>query len=795
MHFMKITSLKLILINFTLVFLPGKIAAQSPTQTVRGTIKDKLSQETLIGATVLLADTAHFNGTATDVNGNFRLENVPLGRQVLIIKYLGYKEITLPVVVTSGKEVIANIAMEQSVIEGKEVVIVAERKKDKANNEMATVSARSFTIEETSRYAGSLGDPARMAMNYAGVSGANDARNDIIIRGNSPLGVLWRFNGVDIPNPNHFGSLGVTGGPISILNNNVLDKSDFLTGAFPAEYGNAMAGTFDLQMRSGNNEKYEFLAQLGFNGFEVGAEGPLSKRKNTGSFLVNYRYSTLGVFKAIGINFGAGSTVPEYQDVSFKVDLPTQKAGKFSVFGIGGMSSADVLDKDVDSTKENLYDNNMRSNGYYKNNMGVVGLSHTYFFNTNTYSKLIFAASTTAQKYIMDSIASENNAVYPWYRNNSNQQKYTANYSINKKFSSRDYLKIGIIADRIEFGYRDSILEENTFRIITNTSGGSYLYQAYIEWQHKFSDKISINTGVHYQQFALNNSHTIEPRFGIKWEMKEGQSLSFGTGIHSQLQPTFTYFQETHSADGSVALTNKNLDMTKSNHFVLAFDKSFRNNIRIKAETYYQHVYNVPVEMNPSWYSILNEGADFGISSVDSLVNKGTGKNYGAELTLEKFYSKGYYFLLTTSIFESKYKGSDGIERNTAFNGNYTLNVLGGKEWTVRRKNVFAFNVRTIASGGKRYLPVDFEQSQKQGITNYDEEHAFEKQFKDYFRTDIKIAYRINRKSLTHEFALDVDNIFNTKNIWQQYYDARTNTVKTEYQLGLFPVPMYRLTF
>lgn len=143
---------------------------------------------------------------------------------------------------------------------------------------MATVSARSFTVEETSRYAGSLNDPSRMAANYAGVSSTSDARNDIIIRGNSPLGVLWRLNGMEIPNPNHFGSLGTTGGPVSILNNNLLDKSDFLTGAFPAEYGNALAGVFDLQMRSGNNEKTEFLGQVGFNGFELGAEGPIGKK-------------------------------------------------------------------------------------------------------------------------------------------------------------------------------------------------------------------------------------------------------------------------------------------------------------------------------------------------------------------------------------------------------------------------------------------------------------------------------------------------------------------------------------
>jgi hypothetical protein len=148
-----------------------------------------------------------------------------------------------------------------------------------------------------------------MASNFAGVSGANDARNDIIIRGNSPSGLLWQLEGLNIPNPNHFGSLSSTGGPVSMLNNNVLDKSDFMTSAFPAQYGNALSGVFDLSLRNGNNEKYEFLGQVGFNGFELGAEGPFSKNSKS-SFLINYRYSTLALFQQIGINFGTGSATP-----------------------------------------------------------------------------------------------------------------------------------------------------------------------------------------------------------------------------------------------------------------------------------------------------------------------------------------------------------------------------------------------------------------------------------------------------------------------------------------------------
>ncbi len=787
-------SLKFFTATALAVCFSANLLAQQLTQTVRGTITDKQSKETLIGASVVMMDTSQFKGATADVNGNFRIENVPVGRHTFKFSFLGYRENFATVIITSGKEVVLNIELEQSVITTNAVTIVAEKQKDKPNNQLTTVSSRSFTIEETSRYAGSIGDPSRMAANYAGVSGANDTRNDIIIRGNSPLGLLWRLNGIEIPNPNHFGSLGSTGGPISILNNNVLDKSDFLTGAFPAEYGNANAGVFDLQMRNGNNEKHEFLGQMGFNGFEAGAEGPISKKQGS-SYLVNYRYSTLGVFSALGLNFGTGTAVPRYQDVSFNVNLPTQKAGKFTLFGLGGISYAEVLDKDADSTKENLYTDDRRENGYYGNNMGVVGLMHTYFFNTNTYSKLGFSISQAGEKYKVDTIRLSDEAVIPAYRNTSNQQKYTVDFTINKKFSAKNFAKAGIVVNHYQYNYSDSAVVDTVWKTFTEFKGNGNLYKLYLQWQHRFTDHLTLNSGIYSQLYDLNNTYAIEPRIGLRWEIKEGQAISFGTGLHSQLQPQYLYLIKTRMDDGNYTQTNKDLDMTRSYHAVLAYDRTIAKDMRVKVETYYQYLFDVPVEMRKTYFSVLNEGADFGVSAVDSLQNSGTGTNYGLELTVEKFFSRGYYFLLTGSVFESKYKGSDGVERNTAFNGNFVFNALGGKEWTIRKKNTIALNLKLNYAGGKRYKPVDFEKSQLAGTTQYDLDHAFEKRYKDYYRCDIKIAYRINRKRCTHEVALDLNNVFNTQNIFQQQYSQKTNSLKTEYQVGFLPIPMYRITF
>jgi len=256
-------------------------------QTIRGTVIDKLTQTTLPGATVIILNTDPLLGTTSDMDGAFKIENIPLGRQSIQISFIGYNSRTISNLnLTAGRETVVIVELEEQVQKLDEVVISAKQPKDQAINEMATVSARSFTVEETERFAGSMGDPSRMAANYAGVSMTNDSRNDIIIRGNSPMGVLWRLDGVEIPNPNHFGAAGTTGGPVSMLNNNMLSNSDFFTSAFPAEYGNAMSGVFDLNMRSGNNQKREYVGQVGFNGFEFGAEGTF-KKGGKGSYIAN----------------------------------------------------------------------------------------------------------------------------------------------------------------------------------------------------------------------------------------------------------------------------------------------------------------------------------------------------------------------------------------------------------------------------------------------------------------------------------------------------------------------------
>jgi hypothetical protein len=790
--------------NFLLLliglFAFSPLQAQLATQTIRGVIRDEVAQSPVIGASVMLIQAEGENpvGAITDVNGEFKITGIATGRHSFRITSVGYEEQRLSsIIVTAGKEVVLNVTLTEMVKELGEVVITADRKNDKTktNNELALVSGRSFNVEDTKRYAGALGDPSRMAANYAGVVSGNDSRNDIVVRGNSPTGMLWQLEGLNIPNPNHFGSLGSTGGPVSMLNNNTLDKSDFLTSAFPSQYGNALSAVFDLRLREGNNEKHEFLGQVGFNGFEVGAEGPFSKNSKA-SYLLNYRYSTLGLFKALGINFGTGSAVPDYSDLNFKVAVPTGTKGKLTLFGIVGQSDVTFLGNDVDTTNTNLYGTE-NSNTRVKYGTNIFGASYEHTLSPKTFAKLTLGASTTSQVFSGDSISIVTREAFLNGEAKFKTRKYSAVLNMRHKINAKHSLYGGVTVDLLNFDlFNRSIYnagEFDTVRVNVKDQN-NILTQAYGQWKYRINKSLQLTTGLHAQHFSLNNQVAVEPRFGLQYTFRNGQSVSAGYGLNSQAQSTYAYYVQTPTPAGP-AYTNKKLDFTKSHHFVLSYENRLSENLLLKIEPYYQSIFNVPVERNSSSFSVLNTGSNFANMDEDSLVNKGSGRNYGVELTLERYFNKGYYFLITTSLFDSKYKGSDGIQRNTAFNSHYVFNILAGKEIKIGANNVVSASIKTTFVGGKYISPLNLEESRRRGGAVYDERNAFSQRQNAYFRTDIRLTYRKELRKSTIEASLDLQNVSATKNIFQQTYNPRTNSLATEYQQGFFPVPLFRFTF
>jgi hypothetical protein len=764
------------------------VEAQTPVQEVRGKVVDAETRLALPGANVVVLNTDPLLGATTGEDGTFRIAAVPVGRHTFKVTYVGYKPVVIPeILVSSGKQTVINTELEALVVTSGEVEIKAAYDKDKPLNAMATVSARSFSVEESRRYAGSLDDPMRAVSNFAGVasnSGVNS--NQIMIRGNSPKGLLWKVEGVDIPNPNHFAFVGTSGGGFTIFSSQVLANSDFYTAAFPAQYGNAISGVFDMRFRNGNNARHEYGIQLGLQGLDVAAEGPFTK-KHTSSYLFNYRYSVLGFLKYIDPSLK--NSLPEFQDISFKLNFPTRKAGTFSLLGIGGMSTIRSVPEE-DTAKWTTLD--ARSKTDLNNKMGAVALIHLVFLSRNTYIRT--SLSTTYNDIVVnDNLMVSADSMRPVDSVKHQNYRVTAAVMMNNKFGPRYTLRSGISYTQMYFNIGISAVNPFTgiFGSVTKGDGNTGLVQAFTEAKTDLSNNFYLATGISFQYFTLNGRYAVEPRIAGFWQVTRRHALSFGYGMHSQSEDIGIYLAGVPLENGATGQPNRNMDLSRAHHFVLGYDFSVRSDIRFKAEAYYQYLYSIPV-MPGSFYSMINSTGGY---FSDTLVNRGTGRNVGLDLTFEKFLTKQYYYMVTASIFDSKYKGGDHIVRNTRFNSNYVVNLLGGKEWTVRKKNLFGVNLKMVATGGEYYVPIDLEQSIAQHREVLDEPAAYTRRLPSFFYIDLTLTYRTNHKKFSGIWAIQVRNLLNQRPVTGYLYNDYNQSIEPVKSLGIIPLLSYKVEF
>lgn len=773
-------------------------------QRIRGTVNDKESRAPLVGAVVRVADIMPAPGGVTDENGYFVIDSVPVGKHVVSVSYTGYEPRSLnDILVTSAKEVILQVEMEEKVVKMDEVTVTYKREHI---NEMALVSTRTFDVQETERYAGSRNDPARMASNFAGAQGGDDSRNDIVIRGNSPQGVLWRMEGVDIPNPNHFNIPGTTGGPVSMLNSKMLANSDFFMGAFPAEYGDAVSGVFDVRLRNGNNQKYEFTGQFGILGTELGAEGPISKKKGS-SFLVNYRYSTLQIFQAMNIKIGT-SSVPQYQDASFRLNFPMGKKGDLAFFGIGGLSRIDLIVSNLTTPESQLYGESDRDQ-YFTAGSGFVGGTYGYTINSSTFMKVTVAQSVSNvwanhvkvfrnAGFGVDSL--KDVLGYDFTIGST-----VAHWHINKKINNRKTLKYGVENKLYRMNFQDSSRQFPTSRqdwqLRENYTGYTDLVQAYVQYKVRTTERMTLTGGLHGQYLTHNGSKALEPRVGMRWAATDKDVFTAGYGLHSQVQPLYQYFARLPN-DPPGVMQNYNVDFIRSHHLVTGYERALAPKLRMRVEAYGQYLYNIPVELRKgSSYSSLSQGSNYSRYFPDTLQNTGTGYNYGLELTLERGFSNGFYALFTASAFDSKAAGNDGVYRNTDYNTQYASNLLFGYERKMGKYSTFTGGFKVSSIGGKLYSPVNVAASNALGDMVVVDSLRNTLRFAPYFRADLKLGVRLNSKRLTHEISLDLVNVTGRKNVLALTYssDLASQGVAypfyTTYQLGFLPIFYYRIDF
>ncbi|KAA9325649.1 TonB-dependent receptor [Adhaeribacter soli] len=809
--------MKQFLLTILLAAFSFTAAYSQLTQTVRGTISDADTGTPLTGVTVLVKSAGPVKGTITDAEGKYRLENIPTGRITLQLSYLGYEAITVPdVVVNSGKEAILNLTMQESALSFDEVVVTNTKKNGEPVNDMALVSSRSISMEESNRYAGGFNDPSKILSNFAGVARTQDGRNnDIIVRGNSPKYVQWRLEGVQITNPNHFADQGGMGGGVNALNNSLLATSDFYTGAFSPEYGNVLSGVYDLKLRAGNNEKFEAALGIGIIGTDLTVEGPFRKGYG-GSYLLNYRYSTASVLKDVGVIEAKG--IPKFQDATLKVVLPTARFGTFSLFSLGGKSgfeAEDVSPIDIntpgDRTMRGDISEDMKSGAHLLN----VGVNHTMpitsesFIQTNiTYSKEGINDQVFESKRIQvlngEGGVVRDSVVNNMLNFNSRLMKsvYRGAVSYTNKLNARNKIVLGANYNLFAYNYNQSQFADdaaNRFTLMDFKENVGTL-GSFVSWKLRLNEHVTVVSGLHNMNVLLNKNSTLEPRVAVKWRLTNGNAFHAGYGLHSTMESIHNYFAKVPQTDGRVMEPNKDLELLKAHHFVIGYEKLLTDQLVLKGEVYCQKLYNLPVENDlNSAFATINENLDF---KYTDLVNKGKGRNYGVEVSLEKYFSNNYYYLVNGSVYTSKYTALDGKERNTAFNNNYLANMLVGNEFVKlgkKQNQTLGLNVRALLDGGKKIIPLLRDSNgniavNPSGNQYWDYDKAYDKSLGSVYMVTVSASYKWNKLKTTHELFLNLDNVTNSQGKLTEFYDeTQPNSVGYTTQFGLFPNLMYRL--
>lgn len=761
-------------------------ASAQTFQTVRGTVCENATGAPIEFATVIVADAELPIGTTTDSTGGFSMK-VPVGRHNIRVSYLGYEPVILKeVLVGSSKEVVLNIGMTESPTNLDEVVVTPHINKAEPLNSMAVTGGRMLSTEEASRYAGGMDDPARLVSAFAGVS-SNVGNNGIVVRGNAPRSLQWRLEDVEIPNPNHFADVTTFGGGgFTSLSSFVLGNSDFFTGAFSAEYSNALSGVFDMNMRNGNNRKWEHAFKVGVLGVDASSEGPFKKGYN-GSYIINYRYSTLSLLSPLLPDDADGTN---YQDLSFKFFLPTKKAGIFTVWGTGlADRSGTKVEKDRDKWE---YDQDME-NQDVKQYMAAAGIGHKLNLGKSAFLKSTLAFTVSGLDMHTERMDPETDVLLDKDKIKNTYWNFVFASAFQKKYSSRHTNRTGIRLTGLKYDLdvRDALRKDGRLQTLADETGFSALLSAYSTSTFRLSPKWTANIGLNAQVFTLNGNYSIEPRAGIKYRFRPNQSLSLGYGMHSRLEMLNYYFTE---RDGKHI--NKDLDFTRAHHVSLAYELNIGENHHLKIEPYFQYLYDAPIIPGSTYCFINLQGGDDLFLS-DKLVNKGKGMNYGIDITFEKYITDGFYYMVTASLFDSRYKTDLGEWYNTRYNRNYAVNLLGGKEWMVGRnkQNMFGLNLRLTLQGGERYSPIDELESVNQETAVYNENVPFSKSLSPAFVGFVGVKYCINRKRVAHEFAAQIVNFTGYKDYYGHRFNHKTGKVEPEREANMVPEVSYKISF
>ena len=783
------------------IFLSQSVVAQ----TVKGRVTDAITGEVLIGAAVKVVE-LQGTGGVTNIDGEFSITISQSGRYTIETSYVGYESSVLKEVLVAGvKDVVLDITLRENSSELAEVVVKPRVNKLTTLNPTALVGGMMLSMEEASRYAGGYNDPARLVTAFAGVSGQGDS-NGISVHGNAPQFMQYRLEGVEIFSPNHFADLYSAGfGMVSSLNSNVISNSDFFVSTFNSSYNNALSGVFDVKMRAGNNSKYENGVQVGSVGIEWTSEGPISKKHNS-SFIINYRYGFSTIARKLKLIDTYGSQY-DFQDLSLKLNFPTKKAGTFSLFALGFIDKSWDVELDIEDI-HSIYDASDQEGHLYN---AFVGASHKIHFNNKWTWRTTVAYNMQHNKVDMEywGLNFDDNYKpigfegknYPFSYLKQYEDRAVFNTELSKQITPRWLLQFGG-----EYSHRFFDLSfrtaENVYEPVSDTpyyATKDNTGLASIFWSNLWNpaEDWSINFGVSGSYFLLSKDFSVEPRASVKWEPSARHSISLGYGLHSMIEKLDAYFFR--NDDGKLA--NKDLGFSKAHHLLATYMYKFTDNLNLRFNTYYQYGFDTPVGINGSTFCTVNRLFNY---IEEPLVNKGNTRNYGADITLEQYMTRGFYGQVNGSLFKSEYRGLDKKWRSQLYDRGYMVKVLGGKEWMLgkRKQNVLNVSVKYTLQGGLRHTPIDvvaMKANVAAGIITdqpiYKENEAMSLQFDPTSILDLTVSYKINCKKMSHTIAFEGVNILQNESPYAERYDFSTGQLRVDKSGISLPNLFYRIDF
>lgn len=786
----KYTAMKLAIQLLPLVFALS-FPLLSDAQTLRGTVRDADHGEALTGATVALR---YSRGEvspltlATSPAGEYVFEKIRPGYYTISFTAQGFESQTIVEVnVAAGKEQVLDIALRPSTNQLEEVTILAYQPGDRAPMPLGEIP---LTRDQTLRFPAMFFDPGRLASAYPGVAQTDDGTNSLSIRGNSPASVRWRLEGVDIVNPNHLPNAGTfsdrpaaASGGVLMFSAQLLDNSSLLTGPMPAGYGDALGGVMDMNLRKGNNQQHEFTAQAGLVGLDLAAEGPLGP-KGKSTYLANYRYSTVGLLGQLGVSFGDEQI--NFQDFSFNLHFDGLKGGRWSVFGLGGLSE-NIFRHKTDTAEIKSYKDFFDID--FQSKTGVLGVSNWSPLWKNAWVKMSLAASGQT---------TERSASSPAYLERSNsddiqESKLSGSISYIQRLGRQIKASAGVNLTRQVF---EATSLQN--KAVLDATRHDYLLVqpwANVSW-NSLNGKTSANLGLHNMTYknpygggnaGEGQVFLAEPRVILTHLLAKSHRISASAGLYSQMVPQW--------------VLQSAVSYTQSEKYSLAYQWLPSTVWSFKVEAFQQQV-------NRDFYSADSRTLGFSLLNVSEFLPQGyqqliplvTGSNSGLEFSAERRLMNGWFLLANTTLLKSRYKIGENKQLPSRWDIGHVANVTFGKEWQREKRpgkeRTIGLNARGVWTGGVREPEINLIASMAERTTVYDETKGYFLQSADYFRLDLRVYWRKNlgnRRNST--FALDLQNLSGQQNLAYHYYDPYTNKIEEKFQLGTIPNFSWKLEF